>query len=161
MTQGQLFHEPQPPLGGGQIGQCQRCAVRCRVRGTQTADARLLRYALTPEGLCVNCAMTEWLQTTDGIKEQLANRKCRRCGGLQTSLGYFDRQCRCAQPDIPGVGEILRLPHIQALFRQLMAVGRADAQPDEIDWDEVIANWDLPWPPKARRRRGKKRKDAP
>ena len=29
-----------------------------------------------------------------------------------------------------------------------MRVGSADAQPDEIDWNRIVENWDLPFPKK-------------
>jgi len=42
----------------------------------------------------------------------------------------------------------LLYPHIQEQFTGLMRVGLADAQPDEIDWNKIVENWDLPFPHK-------------
>lgn len=48
--------------------------------------------------------------------------------------------------------EILLAPHVQAQFSQIMKVGKADAAPEEIDWQRVVDNWELPMP------KGKRRK---
>jgi len=42
----------------------------------------------------------------------------------------------------------LAYPHIQEQFAALMKVGLADALPDEINWNLIIENWDLPFPSK-------------
>lgn len=46
-------------------------------------------------------------------------------------------------------------PHIQQQFAEIMRAGNADAMPDEIDWNAIVANWELPFP-KAKRKRGKR-----
>lgn len=39
----------------------------------------------------------------------------------------------------------LRHPHIQEMFARIMATGKADAKPAEINWEHVVAHWDLPF----------------
>ncbi len=125
-----------------QPSNCYRCGVRCRVADTSNAEARLLRHATEPHGLCVNCGATQWLK--ENVGEVIANQRCRKCDKHRESYGR--RGCACSEPDFPGIDDILRLEHIQKTFAQLMAVGKSDAKPDEIDWLEVIANWELPFP---------------
>lgn len=40
--------------------------------------------------------------------------------------------------------EDLRLPHVQQQTALVMKAAGADARPEEITWERVIANWDLP-----------------
>lgn len=42
-----------------------------------------------------------------------------------------------------GLPESLRLPHVQEQFAAVMREGKSDATPDMIDWDRVIAVWDI------------------
>ncbi|NIA15163.1 MAG: hypothetical protein GWP08_13910 [Nitrospiraceae bacterium] len=39
--------------------------------------------------------------------------------------------------------DCLRLPHIQDQFAAVLATGKSDVNPDEIDWERVIALWDI------------------
>lgn len=39
----------------------------------------------------------------------------------------------------------LLLPHVQEQFRRVLEVGMSQAQYDDIDWVEVIRNWDMPF----------------
>ena len=95
---------------------CERCGRRCRVAGKRNPKAEMLRASAVPKGYCANCAATEWLMNTYPINLQ------------------FDE----SGP------EMLRHPQIQEQFADIMRTAKADASPDEIDWDWVIANWELP-----------------
>jgi hypothetical protein len=95
---------------------CERCSRPCRVAPDRNPEAKLLRKSAVPKGVCVNCAATEWLMNTYP------------CNMLLDQSGP----------------EHLRHPAIQEQFAAIMASGMADARPDEIDWEAVIANWDLP-----------------
>jgi hypothetical protein len=95
---------------------CERCGRRCQVAGDRNPDARLLRKSAVPKGYCVNCAVTQFLLNTYP------------CNMLLDENG-------------PGA---LRVLALQEQFADIMRVGMADAHPDEIDWEAVIANWDLP-----------------
>jgi hypothetical protein len=50
----------------------------------------------------------------------------------------------------------LLLPHIQKIFAKLMRAGGAQADPKDIDWLEVVANWALPIPALSKRNRKKR-----
>ena len=138
-----------------QIANCSRCGVRCVVKGPIHADARLLQYADKPEGYCVPCAVTAWFKTFDQLSEIMDNPRCQSCGGYRKDH-YGAKICRCDKPKMSTPQEMISLPHVQAIFAQILAVGHADVTPDEIDWLEVAANWDLPLPEKPRRKRRKK-----
>ena len=90
------------------------------------ANARLLRHADINEQnvLCVNCAVTKFLKTIETLHY-----------GIEKN----------------GVN-ILRRPDGQQGFTDIMLTGNADAQSEEIDWDIVINQWDLPFPKKRRAR---------
>ena len=48
---------------------------------------------------------------------------------------------------------MLLAPHVQAKFALMMQSGNADASPDEINWQRVVENWDLPLPQQRKRRK--------
>lgn len=99
---------------------CERCGTRCKVNGPQNSKAKMLRRSKEPKGLCVNCAVHDWLRNTYPVNMILA-----------------------------GSGpKILAYPDIQKQFTEIMRVGLADAQPDEINWNLIIEKWDLPFPHK-------------
>jgi len=96
--------------------ECKRCGLPCRLSGQPGEKAKMLRFAQGP-GLCVNCAVHDWLRNTYPVNL------------IFTTLS----------PDA------LRLEHIQQQFAGIMRAGFADASPDEIDWEAIITNWDLPF----------------
>lgn len=92
---------------------CERCGRPAR-GGEGSPDARMMRRA--QRGACVDCSAVLFLQ-------RLMNMTGRDC-----------------YPDMPNC---LRLPHVQEQFANVMRVGNADAVPDEINWERVIALWDI------------------
>lgn len=107
---------------------CIRCKKLCQKR-SGNPEARLLRHTTSDSGYCATCAATEFLQGLDVITYRPPGRK------------PFDPEC-------------FRLPHVQAQFGAILLAGNADAKPDEIDWDALVAQWSLPFPRKNRRRKG-------
>lgn len=99
---------------------CERCGTDCRIDASRKPDAKMLRHSNEPKGLCVNCAVHDWLRNTYPPNILLAQSGPR----------------------------ILLFPHIQKQFAEIMKVGSSDAKPDEIDWDRIVENWDLPFPKK-------------
>lgn len=99
---------------------CQRCGVACQVSLPRNPKAKMLRRSKELKGLCVNCAVHDWLRNTYPCNILLAQSGPK-------SLAH---------------------PHIQEQFAEIMKVGMADAMPDEINWDLIIENWDLPFPHK-------------
>jgi len=106
---------------GRDIIKCKRCGARCRIAGPPGTKARMLRFARGP-GLCVNCAVHDFLRNTYPPNILLAQS---------------------------GPGMLL-YPHIQEQFAGLMRNGFADAKPDEIDWQLIVDNWKLPFPHKVK-----------
>ncbi|MFB0523950.1 MAG: hypothetical protein ACETVZ_00290 [Phycisphaerae bacterium] len=102
---------------------CERCEARCKIDSLRNPDAKILRHSKEPKGLCVNCAVHDWLRNTYPPNILLAQ----------------------SGP------KILLYPHIQKQFAEIMRSGFADAKPDEIDWERIIENWDLPFPNKIKR----------
>ena len=129
MAEMELFPEP---ANSATHANCARCGVRCR-KAAGNPEARLLAYSLSDHGFCLNCAVTEFLQNLDVIRDSMILLK---------------------KPFDPAA---FRLTHVQQQFFQIMAAGNADAKPTDIDWLEVEANWHLPFPAKPKKRR-KKRK---
>ena len=103
--------------------ECGRCGTRCRVDSSGNPDAKMLRRSNKPKGLCVNCAVHDFLRNTYPCNMLLAESG-------PSSLAYA---------------------HIQEQFAGIMRVGLADAMPDEINWDLIIENWDLPFPHKMKK----------
>lgn len=98
---------------------CQRCEAACKTAGPGNPDAKMLRRS-KDKGLCVNCAVHDWLRNTYPINMLLAQSGPK-------SLLY---------------------PHIQEQFAGIMRIALADASPDEIDWERIVENWELPFPHK-------------
>jgi len=102
------------------IVNCERCKAPCKTSELRSSNAKMLRHSKEPKGLCVNCAVHDWLRNTYPPNIILA-----------------------------GSGpKILLYPHIQKQFAEIMRFGSADAKPDEIDWNRIVDNWDLPFPNK-------------
>ena len=114
------------------------------VRGSSNPDAKLLKFSNVPDGYCVNCAATAWFKTVEPVREIMDNPRCQVCGKQRSSDYDRHRQCSCEKPKFHTPQEMISLPHVQAIFSQILTAGHADARPDEIDWLEVAANWDLP-----------------
>jgi hypothetical protein len=105
------------------FARCQRCNLSMRVRvQAGNPDALLMRHSETGEGLCASCAATEFLYRYDHIKSS-----------------------------IDGKRELLLWDAAQRQFASLMQAGHADAKPEEINWQAVHDNWELPFP-KAKKR---------
>jgi len=96
---------------------CQRCGAPCKVDPLAGSKAKMLRRDKVPQGLCVNCAVHDFLRNTYPVNLLLAQSGPRG----------------------------LALPHIQQQFAGIMKSRCSDALPDEIDWQRIIANWDLPF----------------
>lgn len=113
----------------GALAECTRCKRLCALAGPPTPEARLLRFATADHvaefgGLCVDCATTGFLKAIEIVPATIERH---------------------------GVAMLLN-PHVQKQFITLMISGKADARPDEINWQNVVDNWDLPFPKKKRAR---------
>ncbi len=109
---------------------CERCGETCKVAEHRDENAKMLRHADKPKGLCANCAVTQWFIVM-GLAEM--------------------------HPSLP---KALELPHVQKQFAAVMASGGADMKPEEINWTKVVEHWTLPFPgvtARARRKSGARR----
>jgi len=103
---------------------CARCSARCKNMPVPNSKAKMLKRGVGEKGsLCISCAVHDWLRNTYPVNRILA--------GMQNP-------------------KYLLLPHIQEQFTGIMRAGFSDARPDEIDWQLIVDNWDLPWPNKVK-----------
>ena len=107
-------------IATGQKCCCSRCGARCKVDPKAGSQAKMLKRGKVPKGLCVNCAVHDFLRNTYPVNLLLAQSGPK-------SLAY---------------------PHIQEQFAGIMKSRCSDAVPDEIGWQAIIDNWDLPFPNK-------------
>ena len=99
---------------------CERCDAPCKVDPKPGSRARILRRSRVPKGLCLDCALHDHLRNLYPVNLILA-----RSG--------------------PGG---LALPHIQQQYYAIARSAGTDAEFDEINWQRIIDNWDLPFPTK-------------
>ncbi|GEM_PF-2271274 len=102
---------------------CGRCGASCKVDPIPGSQARMLKRSKVPKGLCINCAVHDLLRHL-----YPANLMFARSGPRG-----------------------LELPHMQKLFCDILKSAGSDAVPDEIGWQAIIDNWDLPFPTKIKR----------
>jgi len=87
----------------------------------------------TNNRFCVDCAVTDFFKNRSPLAELLS----------MNPLGT----------------KMLLDPRVQKQFAGLMQAGNADAKPEEINWQRVVENWDLPFPTKRRKARKKGQAD--
>lgn len=103
---------------------CERCNARCKVDPLPNSKSKMLKRGKGDKGnLCINCAVHDWLRNTYPVNMILAGMK---------------------NP------QSLLLPHIHEQFAGILRAGFSDAKPEEIDWQQIVDNWDLPWPNKVK-----------
>jgi hypothetical protein len=96
---------------------CSRCGDLCRGSASEKSDARPFRKA-AKRGRCTPCAVVAFFR-----------------GDEKTGIGF------ALPPDFDP--KSLLLPHIQALFARVLAVGGSELKMEEIDWDKVIEKWTI------------------
>jgi hypothetical protein len=97
---------------------CERCGVPLEVAPIPGSQAKLLKRSATPQGLCASCAVHDHLRHLYPANLTLAR------GGPQ----------------------LLAHPHIQQMYLDLLRMAGTDVTAEEIDWNAIIANWELPFP---------------
>jgi len=99
---------------------CLRCGAPCQLAPVPGSQARWIKKASVPRGLCINCAVHDVLRNLYPVNLLLAQ----------------------------SAGKGLLHPHIQDQFFHLAQMHGTDATLEEIDWQAIVANWDLPFPTK-------------
>jgi hypothetical protein len=100
--------------------QCGRCGAPCKIDPVPGSQAKMLKRGSTPKGLCINCAVHDQLRHLYPANLTLEQSR----------------------------GQGLRHPHIQKMFFDLCRMRGTDAAFEEIDWQAIVAHWDLPFPTK-------------
>lgn len=113
----------------GQRRSCLRCAKPCMIAPTRNESARMAVEA-RDRGVCAECIVTGMLKGLTGTDE---NRR-------------DDRRAACF-PSF--TRDSLRLPHVQEAVRSVVSASGSSLPVDAIDFEEIIANWDLPLPKQA------------
>ena len=159
--QQELFGEPDGPKLPAKVALCTRCAKRCRIADKVNPNANYFVKGDEKTGrFCAECLMVDFFKNFDL--------------GPSSAMGkeYFDHSIQ--QPEWrKQVGdkdnrfdpEAFRLPHIQhqmfSIIQATQAMG-GELTFEEIDWDEVIANWHLPFPEKKKpQKRNRKKPPQP
>jgi len=97
---------------------CERCKrlIALAPESMRREDSYPFRLAKVPKGVCANCVMTQFLYNTYPINMQIDE----------------------AGP------ELLLNPLIRDAFLASGLLGHCDLNIDEIDWAELVKNWNLP-----------------
>ena len=98
---------------------CSRCSAPCRISTRDgNPGAQPVRLAKGNEkGYCINCAFTKSVLSIETLAAAV-----KRNGP-----------------------QIFNRPDVRAAYAGLFRAGCADADVGEIDWEEVIENWELPF----------------
>lgn len=121
------------------VKNCERCGKRCQAVEKRNADASIFVRGDAETGKwCAECLVVHFFKEFDL--------------GPISSVGI--EQIEAIAP------ECFRLPHIREAFERVIAVAKshygAELVTDDFDWDEVIANWHLPFPKTGKGRRKRK-----
>ncbi len=100
----------------GAMASCNRCGVQLRVSESRREDSAPFRRSLTTKGVCPDCVMTQFLYNTYPINWQLDERG----------------------------PELLLHPMIREAFLSSGVMERCEMSIDEVNWERVVANWNLP-----------------
>jgi ribosomal protein S27AE len=113
------------------IVNCSRCGAACKLADSTTEDARLLKHATKPEtsGFCPDCGVTDFFKHHSPLAMLMEQNPL---GGKKMLLDV----------------------RVQEHFSKLLEAGNADASPQEINWQRVYDNWELPFPKVSKRKKG-------
>ncbi len=102
-------------LDGVLLVSCDRCGAPLHFADTPASDARLLKLAEQPKGVCANCSVTGFLKTMEPLATIIVSKG----------------------------SDVLLQPAVQRQMAAVIDSGQADARPDDIDWPTVVRQWDL------------------
>lgn len=148
-----LFADAPEPDEPAPVKNCVRCHIRCRTVAKRNDAAQVFVKGTVQTGrFCTNCLVVDFYKNFEL--------------GPSSSLGkhYFDKSL--PRPDWDSRGpdrrfdpEYLLQPHLRKQFESMLFAAQshygAELTSDQIDWDEVVANWDLPFPETPKRKGSK------
>ena len=135
-----------------QTKNCVRCAKRCRVAERRNPNANLFVKGDQKTGrFCAECVLVDFFKNSEHGPSSAFGKEY-----FDHSLPQPEWRRECGDSDRRFDPECLRLPHFQSMLRAILAAANsqygAELSFDEIDMDEVIANWHLPFPERKRRK---------
>jgi hypothetical protein len=107
------------PAQPGALAKCDRCGVQLRVAETRREDSRPFRRSMTTAGLCPDCVMTEFLYNTYPVNMIIDER------GPEMLLN-----AECMRSALLSSG--------------VMDPAHCEMDVNEINWQRVYDNWNLP-----------------
>lgn len=100
----------------GKVTTCDRCGNHCRVAERRNPDSKPFRLSEKPKGVCANCVVTQFLYNTYPVNLQIDE----------------------AGP------ELLLKPGIREAFLSSGLLDDCDLDMREVNWNDVVANWEKP-----------------
>ncbi len=107
---------------GNTIIKCKRCGASCKVDALRDSKAKMLRHSKEPKGVCVNCAVHDWMRNTYPVNLILAQSR----SGPKSLL-------------IPQIQELLTIGELVERARNA-GVQTIVEGPGHIPLDEIEAN---------------------
>ena len=104
----------QPQAGAR--ANCERCGIALQVAAARSEESAPFRRADVPKGFCADCVFTQFLYNTYPINMQL---------------------------DRSGP-QVLLHPEMRQAILLCGLLNRCDMNVDELDWQRIVDNWDLP-----------------
>lgn len=105
--------------------ECTRCGRLCALGSQPNPKGLLMIYATEGDtGFCADCAATAFLK------------------GIETIAYGIEKNGT----------KILLSRQAQEQFGAIMIVGGADAKPEELNWQNIVDNWDRPIPKRRKKR---------
>lgn len=118
-----------PNSNAGKRVLCDRCAKALVVAATRNTEAKMAVEA-NDRGVCAECIVTGMLKGLTGTDDRMPDKH---------RAAYFPQF----------TAESMRLPHIQKQVQSVVRASGSNLPVDCIDFDEIIANWNLPLPKSA------------
>jgi hypothetical protein len=107
------------PAQPGALAKCDRCSVQLRIAESRRQDSRPFRKSATIHGHCPDCVMTEFLYNTYPVNMLIDERG----------------------PEMLLNAEFMRMA---LLSSGVMDPAHCEMDVNEINWQRVVDNWDLP-----------------
>ena len=140
----------KPPEG---TKHCLRCHKLCRVAAEKNPKANLFVKGTKKTGrYCTECLIVDFFQNC-----AIGPASAMGAEFFNHALPQPSWRKDCGDEDRRFDPESLRQPEIQGMMTKIIIAAQgqyaAELTPEEIDWLEVISNWNLPFPEKKPKQR--------